>query len=201
MIIRISREKVIGTKAKLLVSASLLFLVAVMAGRVASTLFSRGQNSKTQGSIAASCASSFTSLSGLTNGASDIIVGRVLPRSQVVHVGAIPFTLSSVQVQKLVKATTTSKGATIRLRQLGPGGGDAQPIVQRGHTVLLFLSPFAWTPGQPVPGQYVDQGCGQGLYEESATKPGTFVSMGSSIGHLPSTVTLSGITSILSPQG
>lgn len=191
-----------GKKAKVLVGLFLLFLATVVAGRGAYTFLSRGHsNISTQGSIAASCASSYTSLSNLTNGASDVVVGTVLPQSQVVHVGAIPFTLTSIKIDKVVKGTTIANGSIISLRQLGPGGGDAQPIVRRGHSVLLFLSPFAWTPGQPVPGQYVDEGCGQGLYEESATNPGTFVSMGSSVGHLPTNLTLADVNAAINPQG
>lgn len=191
-----------GRKAKLLIGLTMLFLVAVVTGRGAYMFLSRDHNNiTTQGSIAASCASSYTSLSGLTNGASDVIVGTVLPQSQIVHVGAIPFTLTSIKVNRVVKGTTIASGAVVSLRQLGPGGGDAQPIVRRGHTVLLFLSPFAWTPGQPVPGQFVDQGCGQGLYEGSAASPGTFVSMDSSMGHLPTKLTLADVNAAINYQG
>ncbi len=121
--------------------------------------------------VSASCTTQFSTVQSMSNSSDLVITGEVLDGANVTMIGGIPFTVTPVKVTSVLKDGRTP-GATIQVRQLGPGEGDAQPILVKDSQVFLALNNFVTTPGAPATGQFVPAGCGQGLYERNAG--GTF---------------------------
>lgn len=183
--------------------SSLGILLALVGGAVAYASISTGTSAPGRTStgnmagptIAASCVSNYSSVATMAGASEDVITGVVLPGSTVDFVDGVPFTVTSVQVKSVLKGSL-GVGSTVQLRQLGPGAGDAEPIVHAGSTALLFVVPFQWSPTQPVAGEYVALGCGQGLYEATTSQSSVFQAMSAS--GLPASLTAADAVSAIS---
>jgi hypothetical protein len=130
----------------------------------------------------------FTSLDTLRDASQLIVVGRA-GSSVVTSIGGIRFTITDVQVQRLLSSDGPKVGSTVRVRQTGDATfapSEGSEILSSGGTYLLYLSSFHFTDSDKT-GQFVITG-DQGLWQE--TPPGLF-SRRSVVGRLPQQVSIS----------
>ncbi len=139
--------------------------------------------------VSAICAQGYHSLSDIARASMEVVTVSVQPQPRLVTVAGIPFTLTDVRVISSLKGSLSS-GDVVSIRELGPRGtAEPEPSPSAGSTELLFLLPFEWVPGSVVAGQYVPLGCGQGMYEQSASDANTFDAM-SQLPGLPESMTV-----------
>lgn len=63
--------------------------------------------------------------------------------------------LYDVRVEKVRKGAVQTE--TVKVRTLGTDPGADYPVLQQGHTHVLYLSPFMWHPGTST-GEFVITG-------------------------------------------
>ena len=145
--------------------------------------------------IEASRAHYYSSVTEL--GRDSTLVAMIRPTGQttVEQIGGIPFTISTVAVQRTIKGRSSS--TTLRLRETGSNTtvGDVDPLVSKGRTYVAFMQPFELTPGKAT-GQWVLTGAGAGLFSLTGS---TMTKLDPESPQIPSTLSADMVASGLRP--
>jgi hypothetical protein len=146
---------------------------------------SSGSSAQSQG-VSGSRVKLYHSVSELATDSSSVAVVSATGTQRVETVdGDIPFTVTTVNVKQVLGGVDI--GTTVDVRQLGSSGAPGEvPLMQSGHTYVVYLAPFHFTPGDST-GQWTIVGAGAGLFEMS----------GATLKHLdPQTSDLNSVTTI-----
>jgi hypothetical protein len=153
-------------RIQLLCASSALSLVLIAGCSDGRGTATPGNTSNTAIHVSTSRTKQYNSIQQLISDSQ--VVVRVTPTSTrtVETVGATQFTVTTVNVDQVLRGTMSSR--TIKVRQLGAPTGnvvieDAPPLLQPGSSYVLFLERFTYGPGKETD-QYIAVGGGAGTF-------------------------------------
>lgn len=136
--------------------------------------------------VAATRAKSYHSIAELDRDSIAVALVRATPQRSVESPNGIPYTVTQVTVERVLRGQLPS--TTVKIRQLGGGGArtsDDAPVLSAGKQYVVFLSVFTYGPGRDTD-QFVVTGAA-GLYENNG---GTLARLDPLSRDLPASLTL-----------
>lgn len=138
----------------------------------------------------------YSSIPELTAASTAVVMFKAQPRPEVAWVGGIPFTVTTVQVERVLAGAVSA--AVLEIQQTGAVGHATSAeitLLVPGETYVGFITPLTYGASRPATGYYVVVGLMQGLYRVVGAH---LQALDTNPNPLPATLTLTGLSQSLS---